>query len=644
MKRLARPLEAVGVVAAFLALALWQAWSLEGRWTTHFLGSGEVEGWVWRYWWMKKMVTAAWVAPGATAGYAAWIAAVAGSYPETGNVFDLQVFSWPLEALLGAPLYYNVKAVLVLTLNGVAGYLLGRGLLRDRAGAAVCGLVLALSPYVLHEIANGRMRQALIFPLPLYALYLVRLWQRPSMGQAAAAGFWAGISSAVYLYYGMAAVLFTLLYVGWNTLTGVEGRLDRRRLAMGVLVLVVALSVTMPFAWSYLDLKLRGEPLGEVTWLRDFPTLAELTSPNPESVMKQSDPLLNSLQRFRDDSMPWQHAWLLTSHRSLPWLFSLLALLAVPVAWIQARRTPPDAPPVLGPAVLIPWLLGTLFFYMLILGPYLKTGPGWAYVSPETGGVATPYLWFFKYLPAFSRLFSPVRLSGMLLVCMAFLAGALVRNLLVRWSAPSFVRVLAVLAVGAVAVHSLARMGAVPMKTTQALVPEYYQRLASEPFCTLAEIPMRTGDFLQYYQTVHEKRLLPGWSDGALPPGFPEGEITKLARVPPGLHENALVRFLENVGVRPEDPGDFTEADLRFMVDRVGLRYVIVHERGCHMLSPEAGRELYQQILATLEQRFGPPMELVTEYAFERLGPSHRDPRKPAPYEYEMAVFRIGPD
>lgn len=617
--------EWLAVVAGFLGLALWQASALAGRWTTHYLGAGELEGWLWRYWWMKKMMVGAWESG---AGYFAYVSAVAGSFPETGNVFDLQLMSWPLELLLGEPLYYNVKCVLILTLNGVGGYALGRSLFRDWAPAALCGLVLCLSPYALYEIDNGRVRQAIMFPLALYALYLVRLWRRPSLREAALAGLWAGLSSAVYLYYGMAAVLFTLIFVACAAAFRWDGKLDGRRLSMGLLVLVTALSVTLPFTWAYLDRRLRGEAIPEVQWLRDFPTLQELTSPNPEIVLKQNDPLLNSVQRFRNDSMPWEYGFLPRWHRNLPWVFTALGLVALPLALFW--RTPWKW--------LLPWTLGFAFFYLLTLGPYLKSGPTGDYMGGPDG-IASPYVLLFKYLPFFSRLFSPVRMSAMMLVCLGVLAGAVLHLAFTRYRSGPWVRGASVALVLVLVAHGMKLSHQPTLRTTQVLIPSYYYKLAAEPFCTIVELPFRTGDFLQNYQTVHEKKLLLGWSDGATPPGFPPGsEIAKLTRVIDRLPENTFLQFLEDLNVHPDRARSYREADLEFMRQDAGVRYIIVHERGCYLVAGD-GRAHYLAILEALTERFGPPVDTSVESAFERFGP--RDPSDPPPYEYEMAVFRL---
>lgn len=627
--------------AACLGLALWQTSAWTGRWSSHYLGGGELEGWLWRYWWLKKLMLGAWTGPGATLDFAAWVALVAGAYPETGNVVDLQVLSWPLEAWLGAPLYYNVKCALILALNGLSGYVLGRGLLRNRAGAAVCALVMGLCPYALNEIANGRVRQAILFPLALYALHLVRLWRHPTAVQAAFTGVWAGVASAVYLYYGMAAAMFTALFVACVGVVGMGGRLTRKRLGLGGLALLVAVLTSLPFAWAYVDHHFSGHGLFELSWQRDFPTLGQLTSPNPEALLKQNDQLLSSLQRFRNDSLPWEYPFMPRFPRGLPWVFSLLALVAVPLAWLQGRGFRAEVPEGLKARDLLPWLLGALFFYVLTLGPYLRTGAEGEYVSSASGGVATPYVWFFKYFPAFSRLFSPIRMSAMLVVCVAVLAGASVSHLLARWSLPTPLRVASVLLVALLVAHGLRISRALPLPETQILVPEYYYRLAQEPFCAVVELPFRTGDYIQNYQTVHQKRLLGGWSGVTTPPGFPEGEVTRLAQVYLRLSENTFLKYLESLNATPDRPITYTGRDLDFAIQKVGVRLVIVHERGYYRDSPFRGREQYEMVVQDMQKHFGPPLEICSEQAFERLG-SNQDPADPGPYSYEMAVFRIG--
>lgn len=630
-------------VGVFLvAASFWQLSAVFGAWDTSYLGSGELEGWLWRYWWMKQMLFGVWHAT-VPVSYALWVTAAAGSYPETGNVFDLQFLSLPLEALFGAPRYYNVKCLLALILNGWAGYCLGKTVLRSRLGAFVSALVLAVSPYVLSEIANGRVRQALVFPLAFYALYLVKLWRNPNFATAVATGIWGGLSSAVYLYYGMTSLMFTIIVVGWWALTAAEGRISWKRLGFGLLALVIVVMGSLPFGISYLQRQSSGEQLPELMWQRDFLTLDELVNPNVETVLKQNDPLLNSLQRFRSDSLPWQYAFMPRYSRNYPWVFATLALLAWPMALLvswKRRRSQAQSDqatvPMLTAAAIFPWLAASLYFYLLTLGPYIKDGITGTYLASETGGLASPYVWIFKYFPAFARLFSPVRMSGGLMVCSAVLAGYSAQFLLGGPRLPKFIRAAGLIVVALLSLHGLQVCGALPLNTSRIAVPDYYYRLAKEPFCTIVELPFRTGDSLQYFQTVHEKKLLLGWSDGAVPPGYPSGSrVDAYTRVFEGLQESTFLKFLEGLNVHPENPLPYTAKDFDYVASTGLVRRIIVHERGCWQVSQQNGNQHYRDTLEALEKHFGPPIDYCQEYVYER---------GPEPRVFEMAVFAVKPE
>ncbi|MBQ7502783.1 hypothetical protein IJT93_08765, partial [bacterium] len=205
----------------------------------------ELEGWLWRFWWVKRMLSAAWNS-GAGLGYMCWLIAVAGSYPETGNLFDLISISWPLETVFGAPLYFNVKVWLIFTLNGLSGYLLGREILKNKCGALVCGLVMLLSPYCLSEVGNGRVRQTVLFPMILYCWAFVRLYKKADLWRAAWVGIFAGLTSVIYLFYGLSLLIFTLLFVLCAGIFRIYGSFSLKRFGFLVLTCLIAVLASLP--------------------------------------------------------------------------------------------------------------------------------------------------------------------------------------------------------------------------------------------------------------------------------------------------------------------------------------------------------------------------------------------------------------
>ena len=63
-----------------------------------------------------------------------------GRYPETGNILDVLLLSFPLQKLWALPTHYNIKIFLILCLNGLCGYALARSFVADRlACLAACG-------------------------------------------------------------------------------------------------------------------------------------------------------------------------------------------------------------------------------------------------------------------------------------------------------------------------------------------------------------------------------------------------------------------------------------------------------------------------------------------------------------------------
>ena len=148
----------------------------------------------------------------------------------------------------------------------------------------------------------------------------------------------------------------------------------------------------------------------------------------------------------------------------------------------------------------------------------------------------------------------------------------------------------------------------------------------------VVEVPIRTGDYLQYYQIAHGKRLLLGWADGATPPNYPQSDLQKLTKTIPDLEKNTFLQFIEQLNVDPNSNIEFDYLDYQKLVDE-GLLYIIVHERSCWNIDPQNGRYFYDCYCHTLSILFGDPQDRDIEEVFVQNGD--------APNQYGIAVFRI---
>lgn len=609
---------------------------------------GELDGWLWRYWWTKKLISTAWFS-GASLQYMLWLISVAGSYPETGNLADLWLFSWPLETIFGAPLYFNIKTWLVFALNGFSGYCLGCYLFKNRAAGWLSGAVMVFSPYCLTELDSGRIRQGIIFPMIFYCLALIKLYRRPSLLLVAIVGFWGGLSTVIYLFYGQSLLIFTIIFLLWNGLFGSYGPFTKSKALYLLAAGIVTVAVALPSGLAYLAMIFRGNDLPELVLFSNFPSLDVLLSPEPERILQQNDPLLTSFQRFRFDSLPWQYPFSIKYNRNLPLLVTLLSLWAVPLLWLKQKigscsaqeetlisssveQTEPKTEMFFTYAQAGPWLLSLLLFYSLTLGPYLQDINTGDYINKLHGGLATPYVLFFKYWPAFARLFSPVRMSAMLIISASVLSGSVI-YVLQKWHHRlSLSWTLALMFAFLIGANNFYCQAA-PITGFNIETPQCYSRLAAQPgVFMVAEVPIRTGDYLQYYQITHGKRLLLGWADGATPPNYPESDLQKLTKTIPDLEENTFLQFIEQLNVDPNSDIEFDYLDYQKLIEE-GLRYIIVHERSCWNIDPQNGKYFYDSYCTTLMTLFGQPQDQDIEEVLEQYGSS--------PNQYRIAVFRI---
>lgn len=607
----------------------------------------ELEGWMWRFWWVKRMLSTAWHS-GVSPGYMCWLIAVAGSYPETGNLFDLISMSWPLEALFGAPLYFNVKVWLIFTLNGLCGFLLGKEVFKDKCAALVCGLTMLLSPYCLSEVGCGRVRQTVLFPMILYCWAFIRLYKKPDLWRAVWVGLFAGLASVIYLFYGLSLLIFTLLFVFCAFIFKIYGPFSRKRFFFLILTCLIAILASLPSVAAYISALHRGDPLPEMIFFKEFPSLNVLIGVDRGAVVQQNDPLLNSFQRFRNDSLPWQYPFMLKYFRCIPISVTVTALCALPLLIFceyltrrqgrdkeKADGGPSQRPQEGGERLrsqdFLPWLAAALLFYLLTLGPYLKDGYTMDYIDAGNGGIPNIYLLFFRYFPAFARLFSPVRLCGLLTISLGVLCGGALAALDRLWKRRYLTWTTAAL-FALLTCFSLEVCRAVPLPVCAFETPGCYERLgAKKGMFTVFEAPIRTGDYLQLYQITHGKKLVFGWADDALPHNFPQSDLQAFCDVDLELPNNTFLKYIESLNSNPDSDIEFDYNDYRHMVENMKLEYMVVHERSCWIINPSEGDKFFDKYCESIETLFGKPVDTDYEYV-ETSGGKFR---------YRINVYRI---
>ncbi len=594
----------LAVLLAVRSLAL----APEGSW----IGGGEIEGWLWRYWWMKQLIAGAWAGSGPL--YALYVTLVSGSYPEFGNLLDLQVFSWPLEILFGEPGHHNFKVVLILLANCLACWWFLSRLWGENPGSWLGGLLFGVNPYFVFEISNGRLRQAVAFAIPLFALYLYRSWRHGGGRPTLLAGLFLGLTAAFYFYYGVFLGLFCLLFLVWHVWSGRHQPHARGVLARLLGIAAIGVLFSLPFGLFYIEEAFGPNVLEVAPYGTAFPALEEMTA--PQGTIRPENLLAGSQRRFLRESLPLDALWNPLLPHALPGAMLVLAFFP----WGSSRR--------------IPWLWLATFFGFLVLsfGPYLSLGES---SRVFLAGVPMPYLLLYRWVPLFSRLFAPGRLEVLVYLALAVLVCLRVQGLRLR--RPTLGLLIAALAAAGMWVQmEVARI--LPFPTVRLGVAPYYHLLGDRPPFGLIEVPHRTGDYLEFNQTVHGQKVLGSFAQSGVPPGYPPGHQAWLA----GKFEdpgNSFVIHLEALNRDPMRPAPFSRQDLHALA-RDGYRLLILHERGCYYLDPDRGERIFFAMLEHFRGHLGEPILHTDEPVHEGLlGRQTLDDRDPA--WYRMAIFRL---
>ena len=201
----------VGVVYLLAAGAI--TWPALFNLNEIVIGGGELGGWLWRYWWHFMEVEA--LVEGE--GLSLWERFITflslGRFPETGNILDVLLYSYPLNETVGFPAHYNIKIYLILVLDGICGYALARHLVPYRSVALVAGLIAVINPLNIQDLYGSGLRQAILWWLLLFPILLDRTARLKTPLSGAVAGVVLGLAGAFYWFYGLFGGMFLGLWL-----------------------------------------------------------------------------------------------------------------------------------------------------------------------------------------------------------------------------------------------------------------------------------------------------------------------------------------------------------------------------------------------------------------------------------------------
>ncbi len=514
-----------------------------------------------------------------------------GTLPETGTVLDIMSISYPLKTWfsLPFPLYYNIKFIIILLINSLAGYYVMRRFTRREDVGIICGVFMAVNPFLMMILGKARLRAGLLGFVILCLYYLYELTQKPNRKTAFLCGFFLGISSIFYAFYGMFLIAIILLVFAGKIFLDLyrkRGEEIWKFFKQLLLVALVFIVIIAPWVIPYLSQieKREGETkVFGVTFFKEFPDPRKVYEPS-----FRNNPMGHELSVIRlimAEEMPLRYYF--------PVIFSLFGILALfkPRPWVFVM------------------LAVFLVFYLLCLGPYLKFSDNpeleGLYVNKEGKFVPLPYIQFYRFIPFISRLHHPDHYLSFVSVSLMFLVGMGLANLFnfldnKKYGFFQFKYLGFLIAIGLIVslVTGVNRYNfRVSFDTCRIDIPDFYFKLSTEPFCGIYELPIlkndpriqETYDRYDFYQAFHHKKYNQSRNENlafAITPGggdriFDE-DYRKLKNA-----GNKFQEFLE--GIHKGEDVVYEEKDLQQIKD-FGYKYIVLHEvefaHFCETLNP----------------------------------------------------------
>lgn len=613
----------------FVGLAVAVTWPAAAHLDSVILGGGELGGWLWRQWWHFQEVEAL------GQSELGWLDKVSllvslGRYPETGNILDILLLSYPLEQWVGMPASHNLKVLAILVGNGLCAYVLARSFTKSRVVSLAAAAVAIVNPLVFQDINKTGLRQIVLWWLLLYPVVLARAERSFRRIDGVFVGVVFSLVAGFYWFYGLFAVLFSLLHVGawwWK-----ERPLLRQALEWMVPAFVAALVGVLFFVTPYLSSGAAEggqggvERLPELTFFLKFPAYDTIASA-PLRPSNYRENVLSSLHRTIDSAWPADYVFN-PKHGVLALPLAAFLVGILPAAFVRKART---------------WYAIWWVFFLGTLGPWLKWG-----AQKDTAEVVhlgefvvrLPFALMFQFIPGLSRMFAPYRMASLVVVATVALM-AICMGELKPWRR----RLVGFAALVAITVQPFYRfdvwgdvkpgdggpsMWRVPTQVSSMRIPAWYQHLDSSVKQGIIELPLeQQQDILTAYQAQHTQKVYRSWAtEPAIPPVFRESG---------GGAQGERLRWLAS----PEPAGDLAEEPLRSLsrqpldqsslelpdnallklMDDADYRWLIVHERGFYLQEPTTGDVAYRHAVRLVSERLGlAPRELTEHEAYDWPG------------------------
>jgi hypothetical protein len=495
-------------------------------------GGTDVYGFMWLLWWAKRSLLDLYVS---TANVTVFYHPYGAQLPSLVADAHLMWTSLPLVTWLGPLFAYNVHLLSSYVLTGFTTYLLCYSLTKKHGPSFLGGVVFAFSPWRSGRAAHGELCLLITYWLPLYVMFLIRLFKNPNARNALFCGLFLALSVlSGFLHVAHFVIPVTAVFLVYHHFAD-RGRLYSVRFWKGFAAAVaLAVAIVVPI---YAPI-LRGWAAGGLDYYYRFgvlghsaPLLSFVVPPSTHFVVERIEPL----RLFAQELLP--------KYYYVVYVGVVPLALAVCAGWSKRTRM---------------WVILAALSAVLALGPLLRVGVDWVEysVAGKTGFVLLPGALLMK-LPFYQWIRDPSRFGELTAFSIAVLAchGVLALSRLVRGRAAQ-----CALVGGIIACILIDSSSFLPFPTERMPIPEFYHSLATDSdVYGILDVAEGLADFRgMYFQTVHQHPIAEGF----------------YSRVP--YDARPYRRFLEGL---VEPSGDIINTGgLAAILQRLNIRYVVLHK------------------------------------------------------------------
>jgi len=484
--------------------------------------SGDRFEYVWALWWTKEALLDLHTSP---ANLTLLYYPYGAHHPLLLSDAFFIIACLPLVLLSGPVVAYNVYFLGSYVLTGFATYLLCYSVTRCRWPSFLGGVVFAFQPFRYLLGAEGHINLLSIFWVPLYVLFLFRLFAKARLRDAVLCGAFLALSClSTPLVAAHAVIPLTIVFFIYQCLSRGR-RLFDLQLWKGVgLLLAIALALMIPFYYPMLSPMIRGQSS----------YIAKMSALNYSADLLSFVPVHDLVMRLVPGHLETEQ---------VAYLGLIPLLLACIGVWKLGSRAGF-------------WVVVALVTAVLALGPLLRVGGrlvGYSYGETRSyvvlPGAALTELPFYEWIRAPSRftLTTALAIAVMASCGLATILGRVARGV-----------TKAALTGGLVALILLEYDVWYPFPVAPASVPAFYGDIAGDGeeygILDVSEAPYNHRGM--YYQTVHGHGIVWGHA----------------YRIP--LEAWGLIRFCSQL-VSPE--GEIFVYDPVEILKQLKIKYVVLH-------------------------------------------------------------------